>query len=374
MQNNNNSSYKNILILRLSSLGDVVLATSVIPVLKDRFPEAKISFLTSAKYVNVLQNNPYIDEIIEIKRYNLISFFRFVIGLRNKRFDLVIDLHFNPKTVVISMLCGGKVRLRYKKGILRRRFMVFVARLRALLCLITKKTLDSQLLGNDIVKIEIGDIKKYVHTIERYLIVFDKFLPVQIQTNKALPVLYPSEDDKKYVSKILQDNSATKIIGVFSGGKWAIKRWGASGFAKTGDLCWERYGAKSIILGDEKDKKIMNEVASMMKYPPVIINEQLTILQLAALIGKCKLFVTNDTGPMHIAVAMKVPVLAIFGPTVLEFGFGPLGEKDRTVFAKIPCKPCVLHGGKHCLIKSHICMESINPENVFKIIESMNVL
>ncbi|MFH1860883.1 MAG: glycosyltransferase family 9 protein, partial [bacterium] len=109
----------------------------------------------------------------------------------------------------------------------------------------------------------------------------------------------------------------------------------------------------------------VEKIALPMKTRPILAAGRLTLKQLAGVMERCQLFITNDSGPLHIAMAMKTPTVAIFGPTTINLGFGPYGESFRVVEkAGLSCRPCGKHGGQRCPIKSFDCMKGITSDDV----------
>ncbi|MCX5777159.1 MAG: glycosyltransferase family 9 protein, partial [Candidatus Firestonebacteria bacterium] len=224
---------KRILIIRFSSLGDVILATSVLPAVKKRFPESAITFLTKKEYAEVLEGNPYINKVIgfekeELKIDNLIKFAE---GLR-KEYDVVIDLHANLRSFIISLYSDVKT-LRYKKGALRRRLMVSHARTRGVLPFLPEI------------------YKKQDNVIAKY---FKALKTLEIKYNGELPEIF-LKDVKK---------SPVKTIGIHAGGKQNTKRWLPERFSEVAEY-YAGKGVKVILFGDEKDKPVNAQIIAKIK-------------------------------------------------------------------------------------------------------------
>jgi heptosyltransferase-2 len=121
-----------------------------------------------------------------------------------------------------------------------------------------------------------------------------------------------------------------------------------------------------VFIGGAKDTGTMQQILSYMKEKPLNWVGETTLKELIALIGRCQTFLTNDSGPLHIAVATRVPTVAIFGPTTKELGFFPYGSGHIVIEKDLPCRPCSLHGTNKCPLDHFKCMNLITPEEVFE--------
>ena len=133
-------------------------------------------------------------------------------------------------------------------------------------------------------------------------------------------------------------------------------------FAAIGDLATEEYNARVAVFGGPGEADIVDDVARRMKTPPILMKERVTLRQLGAMMEKCSLFLSNDTGPMHISVAVKTPTIGLFGPGN-HVRFQPIGEKHTLIRRDIHCSPCKQFTHK---CKDNICMKAITVEEVWK--------
>jgi heptosyltransferase-2 len=180
--------------------------------------------------------------------------------------------------------------------------------------------------------------------------------------------VYISNKDKEFTREFIARNGILPeeiIIAINPCSVWDTKRWLPEGFAQVGDILTNELGAKIILVGGVEDGWLVEKVSLLMKTKPVLAVGRLTLKQLAGLMEYCKLFITNDSGPLHIAMAMKTPTVAIFGPTTPDLGFGPYGERYEIVEVKnLECRPCGKHGARRCPIKTFECMKQITPQQV----------
>ena len=142
--------------------------------------------------------------------------------------------------------------------------------------------------------------------------------------------------------------------------------WPEDNFARLGQLITEEAESKIIIFGGPDEEAIGKRLAGAIGSNAVNLAGQTSLRESAALIQKCRLFITNDSGPMHMATAVDTAVIAIFGPTVEGLGFFPLG-KSRVIEREMPCRPCSLHGSRECPKKHFRCMRDISAEDILEL-------
>lgn len=338
---------KRILIIRLSSLGDVILTTPVIAALKARFPHSELFFLTKARYADLLRNDPRIFSLVEfdpVRRHGGVSGFMSLISeLRSHDFDLLIDLHANLRSFVLRRLVKSRVKLKYSKRGLRRWLMVYLRFLKT----------------------------KPVRTVDFYL---EPLKRLGVEALERNPLAFLSQEDLGYVDHFLLERGVKKndiVVGVHPGAKWATKRWDEEKFARVCRSLAETPGHKILLLGDDSEAKPVGEIGKDVPDDRLVKAVGFPLGKVMSLIKRCDCLITNDSGPMHIASALQVPVVAIFGPTHPKLGFAPVGSKNVVLCADVECSPCSLHGEKRCSEKSRFCMDLIEPEMVVAAVERL---
>ena len=332
------------LVIRLSSLGDVVLTTPIISLLKDAFSEAEIDFLVKKEFSNILSNNPDLHEIIPFdskgKNRGMQGLLTIVDQLKKNGYTHIIDLHSNPRSCLISSLLTSSKTLRYDKQVIKRRLLLSGLRLTT------------------------------VHTTQSYA---GALQPLNINNNPSVPKIYFSDEEKVSAEKTLQSEGIKKedlIIGFNPGAKWPTKMWPAEQFIELGKRVVAELKAKVIIFGGPDEVGVCSTIKDGIGENAYLLAGKTSIKESAALISKCNFFVTNDTGPMHMATAVETPVVALFGPTVQDFGFSPLG-KSVVLEKKMKCRPCSLHGSKSCPKGHFRCMKDISSGEVFEKVEEL---
>ncbi|NQU16567.1 MAG: glycosyltransferase family 9 protein [Candidatus Saganbacteria bacterium] len=284
-----------ILIVLLGAIGDVVMATSILPGLKEKYPEARISWLVGKWSAPVLQNNPYIDEIIIIDdsliyKKRFFSLLSFVRALRSRKFDLSISLHRSMlMNWIISLVCAKKQ------------------------------------VGFDKISFDQDE-----HKVGRALKVCG--------LSYGAPNVWLGKEEPEFANKTLK-GMETIAINVGGGKNPGIttdrKRWPAESFVALS----KKLKMQLLFVGGKSDIKTVEQVVSQLDFPVVNMTGKTSLLELAALLKKSRLLITGDTGPMHIATAVKTPVVAIMGPTNPK-QTGPYGEKNVVLYKKLYCSPC----------------------------------
>jgi len=293
---------ENILIFSFSFIGDAVLSTAVIQPLKKRFPEAKLTFLVGPNAKSVLAGDIQIDDVLEYdnhgKHAGLTGKYKLIKPLRQKKFDLVIDL----RDSIWSRFLGIK-----RWGIALR--------------------------GREL------------HAVTRYLDILERH---GVNTNDALPRLTFSKIEGKEADDFLGYHKIDPnfpLIGIHPGGNWIYKLWDAENFAQLGDILMGDIQAQILLFAGPNEFELQDKVALMMKKRPILVRE-CGLRQVAALISRCNFYIGNDTGPMHIATAVETPVVAIFGPTDYRRS-APYGSQHMVVRSNtdLGCNPC--HPGRN---------------------------
>jgi ADP-heptose:LPS heptosyltransferase len=331
------------LIIRFSSIGDIVLTTPVVRCLKKQLVTAEVHYLTKAAFRPILAANPYVDKLhcLEGDPDSLIG------RLREEDFDYVIDLHHNLRT------------FRVKRGLGKRSFSF------------DKLNIWKWLLTN--FKIDRMPAR---HIVDRYMDTVRSFGVVN--DGAGLDYFVPKGEELK--PQDIPTSHAAGYIGVVIGAAHATKRLP---FHKLAELCREARHPL-ILLGGPEDSAVARELAALD--PVKIYNAcgQFSLNESAALVRQAKLIVTHDTGLMHIAAAFKRPVISVWGNTVPEFGMYPYyGEnylfhyrQGQELFGELPylimevrglsCRPCSKIGYDKCPKGHFKCMEQQAVERIFQ--------
>lgn len=323
---------KKLLIINPFGIGDVLFTTPIIHTLKDAFPGVKIGYLCNLRTASILENNPYVDSVFvyerdEFEAIRKKSFFAwlrsitvFLNQIKKEHFDVAIDFSLNTQYGFFGWYARIKERIGYdykKRG----RFLTQ--------------------------KVNLLDYSEK-HIVEYYADLL-KYLGLRLKHREL--ELYLKEDDKRKAEGILSKNKVEGqdfLVGIIPGaGKsWGrdayLKHWPPENFAQLADKMVENYKAKIIILGDFSEKELAKKVTENMHYRAIDISGTTTLGEFAALISKMGMVITNDGGPLHIAVALGKKTVSFFGPVDPKvYGPYPPDENRHIVLRKtLDCSPC----------------------------------
>ena len=332
-----------ILAISTTGLGNLILYTPVLKILRREFPTAHITLLVAnPASASLLEGSPFINEIIVIdkEKYEGVRSFNLLNQIRQKKFDLVITsfLDKSLKVALFSFFSGAKHRIGYRNKIY-------------------------SLFYNHRVR-----IKEKKHEIEYDLDLLRSIgIKIEAQEDK-IPFVHLTVDDEKSADTFLKRNNINRedlLIGIHPGGGpevGSIKRWAQEQFASLGDMIIDEYKAKIILVGGKEEKDICREIARLMKHKPIIATGETDIKTTASLIQMCKIFISNDTGLMHLAVAVNTKTIAIFGPTLFWKNY-PWGENNIVIRKELPCSPC--YNYKEITCNDPKCLKLIKAEEVF---------
>ena len=335
-----------ILVINLMHIGDLLLVTPVLRSLRTKYPGAHIALLADKKLEDLVRLNQNIDELITIDKKGYhntpLRYMEFIGQIRRQQFDVVINLHANERASFIAALSGGKKVIGYSTPGPSLFFDKIVP---------NRKAIKHQVHAHFEVLWEgLGMHEFDDHGIEMWL-----EEAAEVRAEKIWAEAYNN----------LNGQQPEKIVGLNIGASWPTKRWPKDSYAKLADILLEKgYGV--AFFGGPMDMEIVEETLNLMKYDkkqPLlrIFTGKMSLMELASLLKKCDVLVTNDSGPMHIAVAMKVPIVSMFGPSPVP-GFYPYNDTSVVIKTSRFCHPC----GKHQCPTQHECMWEIDVETVLK--------
>ncbi|MDD5428225.1 MAG: lipopolysaccharide heptosyltransferase II [Candidatus Omnitrophica bacterium] len=334
---------RRILIVNVNWIGDTLFSTPFIRTVREAYPDSYIACLIHPRCKEMLEANPRLDELIiydeEGAHKSLSGKLRLILSLRKRRFGTAFLLHRSFTKALIVFLAGIKERIGYptkKRGML------------------LTKTVDSP--------------AEELHKVEYFLNIA---VSAGLVPSSRSYEFFISDANRDFIKELLRaqgisDNDT--VVVLCPGGNWDPKRWPKEYFAKLADALAERCGAKIVISGAKKDITLAEDIKAIMKTKPEITAGKTTLKQLGALFARADLVVANDTGPMHLAVAMKAKTIALFGPTSPQLT-GPYGEgRYKVIFKNDTCDvPCY---DFTCM--DNRCMSAIKVEDVLK--ESLSML
>ena len=330
------SKYK-FLIIRFSSIGDVILTTPLIRCLRAAYPACQIDFLVKKEFSIVLSGNPHLSNIIVFdKKEGNEEISRIRNLVKANKYTHILDIQRNIRSVLISLGSGAAVTGFSKKLLARDLLIRF---------------------GTNLYK----EIKPV------YLRYFESVAALGVTYDGGGTEVFPATSEAENVKETLKQNkfaTGNPILVVAPGAQWENKRWPAEGFAAAADTFCLNTGASSVLIGGPGDVEICRQVQLLMKTPSLSLAGKLSLMGSASLLGQAAMVFTNDTGMLHMAQAMKSPVVAVYGPTTRELGFFPLPANSRVAETDISCRPCTQKGLHSCPKKHFRCMNDIKPEVV----------
>lgn len=336
---------KNVLIVKLSAIGDVIHALPVAYVLKKTYPDIKITWVSEPPASNLLLENPYIDKVILFEKKNFKSvggfwrnYPRFAKKLRQVKYDAVLDLQGLFKSAAIAGTARGVIKLG-------------VADMRELSDKISRPVIGSYCNG---------------HIVERYL---DVARELGCKCDDVFFPIMPTDTDKRQAAAIIEHagvKNANPYVVLAVGANWPNKRWPTRYHAKLCDWLYERNFIPVLCGSGVVDERLAVDITAQAEIPPVSIIGQTTLRQLAAIIKEAQAVVGGDTGTVHMAAGLGVPSVMLLGPTDVNRN-GPYKQQQNAIEVDYDCKHC---WKRQCQLDRE-CLEGITLSEVTQKLESI---
>lgn len=336
-------SVKSILVIRTAYIGDAIMTLPVLRPLRERFSRAKISFLTSTGAADLITNNPYIDEVIA---YDPFWFYKsgkgayldFIRNIRERRFDLVIEARGDIREFLFILWpLKARHKVSYSVG------------------------------GGGYLLTDVVPYKELKHKVEYHL---DIARHLGCSTEGAEMGVYLTGEEKKGIRGLIDRAGIRKpFICVHPGARLPLKMWMPERYAMLCDCIKKKFRLPVVLLGASGDKRVVYDIIRHMENKPVSLQGKLRLRELAGVISESSLLICNDSLPMHIAAAVKTPVVAIFGPSKNK-ETAPYGNVNRVVEKDFPCRYTC--DESTCRHKSfHSCMRDISVDDVLGAVEDI---
>lgn len=327
------NNVKKILCIKPRGIGDIILSTIVLDNLKAHFPSVTIDYLTEHFAKSAVENNPLVNKVITIDKKEFPV--KAALKIRKEKYDMILDLWSNPRSAQITFFSGVKYRVGF----------AYRGRKYAYNLLATSSK---------------GEHHSAEHNLELL-----KAIDVPVVSKKIH--YYVNEKENKIAKDFINKNFPLnkKIIGIIPSGGWPSKRCDAIKWVEIGKAVIEKYNAAILILwgpGDEIDSNYINE-----NLPDSILAPKTTISEMSGFINNCSIILANDSGPMHIAAALNIPTLGIFGPTNPK-AHGPYSENSTYVIKKDLF--CIICNLLECPY-GHECMLQLSVDNILNKIEKI---
>jgi heptosyltransferase-2 len=337
----------NILVLRYRFIGDTILTVPFLRNLRRAFPEARIDLVVAPYSSDVLIGTPYVDEFIVYdpptihadsrgRHRTLASKIRFIADLRKRRYDKAYVLKRSLSSAAIAFLSGARERIGFDteaRGIL-----------------LTKRV----------------PYRKDRHEVQNFL---------EVLRADGVPVVddhleaWLSKDEIAFADRFLAERGGgggTRLVGIHPFAANPIKVWHEDNFVAVANALQERHGVRILLFGGKRDLDRAARMVERIRPAPIPVVGCTDLRQTMAILSKCALLVCNDSGIMHLAAALDVPLVALFGPQTPTL-FGPLGKRCEVITKRFPCAPCSQKLGAECALSARglpMCMEEITVEEV----------
>ncbi len=330
--------YKKILIIRFSSIGDIILTEPVIKFIKITYPDSEIHYLTKPSFIELISLFNHIDQIYTWENKKIL-----INTLKNNHYDLVIDLHNKFNSFLVKYLINPNKIVTYSKKHLLRSLIVKK---------ISKISIDST------VKLYLSSFK----TLNKKL--FNEISVAESLPNTCFPTIQLSEGNKR-VNEISENYNipvSKTLIAIFPGATHFTKQYPIDLWINFINRIPNEWQCQIVLLGGHQEKYHASRIKTGCPNKTFDLCGVFSLKELAYFINMCSLVISNDSGPMHLTAALKKPQIALFGATHTCLGFKPLNDKAIIIQQNLNCQPCSLHGSSRCPKGHFWCMRSIKPE------------
>lgn len=334
---------KKILIVLLGAIGDVVRGLTIVTSIKKQWPDAEISWAIEPRSKSIIDGHSSIDKIFLFQRgKGFFEYLRFAKELRKEKFDIVLDLQRHFKSGFTSYYTGAKRRIGFNRA--------------------NSKEFNWLFSNEQIEAVDNFSLKIYHYQL------FLKKLGLQIHE----PLEFSLEAPKESVDKIsnlfdvLPQNSRAKRAAMILGSTWSSRFWFVEHYVKLINELYDKHGIVSVLVGANSERNFANEILKQVENKKVLdLVAKTSLVDLRALFKEVLFACGSDSGPMHIAAAMQTPVISFWGATSPKRS-APYGNQHLMLVSPISCSPCYI---RDCPGLNRLCMKSITPEMVLRLVE-----
>ncbi len=326
--------YRHILLIKPSSMGDIVHAMPTCAAIRRAYPKARLTWLVKREWAGLVERIEGVDRVWPVES-TLTGWLSQVPSLRAEQFDLVVDLQGLLRSAAIGWLSGAPLFVGFANG--REGSPWFYSK-----------------------SVPVPSLE--MHAVDRYLVVA-KAVGAEESGTPEFRFCIPQSDHDEVDRLLIQSGVApgTSWVAMNVSARWPTKRWPAESFANVADqLQQEGYGSV-VLIGGPDERAEVAAVRGKMKTPAIDLTGATTVGLLPALLSKASLLITNDSGPMHIAAAVGTAVVALFGPTSAVLT-GPYGAGHQVLMWNVPCRPCFSRTCRNAL--SLECLKMVSPQQV----------
>ncbi len=329
---------RKIVVIQTAFPGDVILATPVFEALKDTWPDSHLAAVVRPESHLILRDNPYLDDILIYDKYGRDKGLKGLIRLSGfiKGVDWAVIIQRYLRSALVAYLAGIKRRTGFESS--RFRFLYT----------------------------ETKPYHKDRHEVFRCLDLIDV-----TETERYQPCIFITDETRIKTDRLFREEAIIDEFAVVAPGSvWATKRY--PHYADLIDIVKEEFGLDTVLIGGADDIEVSKMIANDARHKPFNLTGKTDLLVSAEIISRSRIAFTNDSAPAHMAAAVKTPVIAIFGPTIPEFGFTPYSDVSRVVdIGQLHCRPCSTHGSKKCPEKHFRCMLELMPGRIINAARSL---
>jgi len=343
-------NFSRTLIIKPSSMGDVIQALPVLTALKEAHPRARVTWLVARPFAGLLEGHPRVDEVLIFDRQRFggmgqsltiaAEFLGFLQRLRARRFTTVIDLQGLLRSGLLAMATGAPSRIGFR---------------------------EARELAPLFYTAEVSVPQAETHAVDRYLAVARR---LGLGTPRATDHLPVPDEARRAVRRRLAEEAGIgpgePYLAVCAHARWVTKQWAPERFARVLEAMRAETGARAVLVGSGDAVESARAIREASPEPPIDLTNRTTLKELVAVIAEARAMLTNDSGPMHVAAAVGKPVVAIFGPTNPR-RTGPYGPRHRVLAGRAACSPCYR---RRCLYGAGaaglLCLTNITPDEVLE--------
>jgi len=346
----------NILIVKLSAIGDAIHTLPALNAIRKKYPEAHITWLVEEAAYGIIKGHKELDRIIVSKRKtwlkgligslclkNIREICGFIKQLRDTEYDIILDFQALLKSGILIGLAKGKRKIGFGKGMQHQE--------------------HSYIFLNECVP----PVDMEIHALTRGMMLLEA---IGISSNEIKYNIYISDEDNKKADNLLMQGNIKEprlLVAINPVAKWETKLWDNTKFARLADSIIKQYNARLFFTGSTEDRELILNIISMMKCKAYNLAGMTSLKTLAAVYKKTDFVVSTDTGPMHLAAAVGTPVVALFGPTA-PWRTGPFGTDHQIIRTDIKCSPCFK---RQC--DTIDCMKQISVEQVLNGVKRLGI-
>jgi heptosyltransferase-2 len=338
-----------ILVVQTSFLGDLVLTLPLLSEVKRRFPGTELAVLCRLQAKNLAEASPDVDEVLTDDKQGrgrgLRGTWLLARELRTRNFTMALSPHKSFRSALLLFLAGIPHRIGFRQS-------------------------AGWFLYHRVVDRDLG-----CHEIERNLSILKAFGidPGDCRKEVRVEVDTGTREDVERVFEELGigQKRGKLIIGLNPGSVWSTKRWSSEAYAELIVLLMEKYDCEILLFGGHEDRATVSKIRKCSGNLGISLVGKISLKELPCALGWCDIVVTNDSGPMHIAVARGIPVVAVFCATTPSLGFYPHSSRAVVVEKALRCRPCASHGGRRCPLGTEDCIRMIRAEDVLMAVDKV---